>query len=83
MGGPPQQSERPNFMKRPKRPALKRGIATWRKALAEILRTGASLKVVRLVQGNIMQEANEDLRKAVQANLDLAAGLCRLGFHVR
>lgn len=27
-----------------------------------------------------MQEANEDLRARLQANLDVAAGLCRLGF---
>lgn len=27
-----------------------------------------------------MQESNEDLRERLQAQLDLAAGLCRLGF---
>ena len=27
-----------------------------------------------------MQESNEDLRECLQAQLDLAAGLCRLGF---
>ena len=27
-----------------------------------------------------MQQANEDLRARLQANLDVAAGLCRLGF---
>ena len=66
----------------PKRPGRwRRGIATSRRVLTnKSLPSQRESRAVWLAQGNIMQQANEDLRARLQANLDVAAGICRLGF---